>query len=95
GPCIERGKSTFTILVRGDDDGGNITGTRHHPDFSDEFRTIHLRHTIVDDHQVYAILFQPMECFYRICVRNGGIFFPHQRHKLGINPQIGGSIIDY
>jgi len=95
GTGIQRGQPALAVLMRGDDDSGNLARARHHPDFPDEFRTVHLGHAIVDDHQVRFVVTQPVQRFDRIGIGDGGIFIPHQHHKLGVNPQIGGSIIDY
>jgi len=95
GPGIKCGQPALAVLMRRDDDCGNLAGAGHHPDFPDEFRPVHLWHAIVHNHQVRFVILQPVQRFYRICIGDGGIFLPHQHHKLGVDPQIGGSVIDY
>ena len=95
GTRIERRQPALPVLMCCDNNRGNLACPRHHPDLPDEFRTVHLWHAIVDNHQVGAIVTKPIQRFDRIRISDGGIFFPHQRDKLGINPQISWSIIDY
>ena len=95
GAGVECGQSALAVLMRCYDNRGNLASARHHPDFADEFRPVHLGHAIVNNHKVRSVVAQPIQRFDRIGKSDGGIFFPHQRHKLSIDSQIGGSIIDY
>ena len=92
---IERGKPAFAILMSCDDNRRDFADARHHPDFPDKFSTIHLRHTVVNHHQIRLVVTQPMQRLHRVSISDGGIFFPHQRHKLSINPQVRWPVIDY
>ena len=77
GTGIKGSKSAFTVLMRGDDDCRHLACTGHHPDFSDKFRAVHLRHPIIYHHQIDLVVAQPMQSLYRVSVCDSGISFPH------------------